>query len=187
VRQEVGRQKLSVLLAGTTIDQWQAKYRRVVYWVWHKTMARLLADHLKKIGIPVDLLVGDSPTAGRKRVVAEWQHGRPDDDRALVASIGAGSVAVSLTSARAAVFVEFAWDMLSQMQAEKRHHRFGNKHDEVHAIYCVLESTLDARMLEVLLEKAQHSEGTLGEDGQVDLVREVVGDSRTGDKSWLGF
>lgn len=178
LRHEVGLAKLRYLSLDF-LRNVQDEFGSVVYWVWHKDIAKELEYRLKQLdGIKVDIMTGDSPTRARKLILDYWSQGifpPPTKSKcALVLSIGAGSTAISLNRARAAVFVELDWGTYQVMQAEKRHHRFGSAHKEVTTIYLVAEQTADEQMCRHILEKAQQSESVLGEDGQVDLATELL-------------
>lgn len=43
-------------------------------------------------------------------------------------------------------------------------------------VYCVLRGTIDETMAETLFEKAEECEDVLGEDGQVDQMKILLGD-----------
>lgn len=172
LRHEVGVLKLKYLdlqkLKGIH-DQ----YGQVVYWCWHKDIAKELEYRLVQLNMPVDLLMGETLSKQRDIIVARW--GTPYSlECALVATLGAGATAISLPRAKAAVFVELDWGAYVIMQAEKRHHRFGSCHKHVTSIYPVVQGTVDEQMCRHILQKAEQSEAALGEDGQLDMAAELL-------------
>ena len=174
LRREIGRQKREA--AHKTLLDLRRSYNRIVVWFWHKHHLEWLYERCAEslLTIPKDVMTGDSPTKRRARILDEWENGNPEDPRLLFATIGAGATAISLTTAQAALFVEYDWTPLNVVQAEKRHHRFGNTHGHVRAHYLTLEGTDDERMLNVLLYKADSSEKILGRDGQVKLIETLM-------------
>jgi SWI/SNF-related matrix-associated actin-dependent regulator 1 of chromatin subfamily A len=70
------------------------------------------------------LCMGSTDKASRLRLEEEFQGGKYD---AIVATIGALSVGVTLTRARHVVFNDISWTPADNLQAEKRIHRIGQK------------------------------------------------------------
>jgi hypothetical protein len=175
LRHEVGLAKLRYLTL-ERLAAIQSEFGHVVYWVWHKDVAKELEYRLKQLdqGWKTDLLIGETNSVHRKDVLDRWSKANASTGGALVASLGAGSSAISLNRAKAAVFVELDWSTYQVIQAEKRHHRFGSIHKDVTTIYLVAENTVDEDMCRHILEKARHSEAALGYDGQLDLARELI-------------
>lgn len=175
MRQHISIEKAKVLDLKEAISHGY----RVVFWVWFKETARILAGRLKALGVPVDVLMGDAPTRKRSTILAEW--GRVPraigDERALVASIAAASTGIALANARLAVFVDLDWAPLNVLQAEKRHDRFGNHWGQVDTWYEVVPGTIDEIMIRALIEKQYDSEVALGVDGTLDQMIELLQES----------
>jgi SNF2 family DNA or RNA helicase len=111
----------------------------------HVESAKLLADRLG-----VRPITGASPMHERMATVERFQTGRIP---AVVATIGALSVGVTLTAARHVVFNDLSWVPSDNAQAEKRIHRIGQK-NACFAHY--IESTpTDAYIRKTLLEKSE--------------------------------
>ena len=176
VRKEIGRQKAGIPVYRAMSDLVREGVDRMVIWFWHKDLLKETVELFKRSGITkIDAMTGDSPTAKRARLLKEWKYGDPHEPRILFATIGAGATAISLTTAQAAIFVEYDWTPLNVIQAEKRHHRFGNQCHEARAHYLTLKDTDDERMLNVILAKADEAESILGKDGQVALIETLLG------------
>jgi hypothetical protein len=149
--------------------------------VWHHEVAKKLEAWIsvnKMIGklqnVPVDMLLGDTHSRKRAEIVNEWRTGDFNKPRVLIASIGAAATAISLTTARAAVFVELDWTPMNLIQAEKRHYRFGNVFPDVATYYMVSQVGVDRQMMRALLEKAAASETALGQDGSLEQMRALL-------------
>ncbi|MHC4643951.1 MAG: SNF2-related protein [Planctomycetota bacterium] len=136
-----------------------SRHDRVIIWCWHKAVVRYLLAFL--LAIPVHVVVGEVPTAQRRRIVNEWQHSDPHKKGVLVATLGSMSTAVNLTSAEAAVFLEHSWAPIDLQQAEARHHRPGSKHKKVYSYY-ISGGMIDNHMATTLLEKVEDIEAALG-------------------------
>jgi SNF2 family DNA or RNA helicase len=151
------------------------EHGRVILWVWHHEVAKILDNFALYPGrAPCDVLLGDTHSKKRAEIVNEWRTGDPSKPRVLIASIGAAATAISLTTARAAVFVELDWTPMNLIQAEKRHYRFGNVFPDVATYYMVSQVGVDQQMMRALLEKAAASETALGQDGSLEQMRALL-------------
>jgi SNF2 family DNA or RNA helicase len=150
-------------------------YNRTIWWCWHKETAQLLKEVALLNGtMDIDLVTGATDSKKREAVLKEWQYGHPSDPRMLIATLGAMSSAVNLVTAEHAYFVELDYAPLNIIQAEKRHHRPGNKFSHVYASYIIIPGTIDARISNVLLDKVEESESVLGNAGQQDQIRVLI-------------
>jgi SWI/SNF-related matrix-associated actin-dependent regulator 1 of chromatin subfamily A len=182
VRHAIGGEKLTRALHDHVIPEIN-RHTRTIVWVWHKDIASDLVHVLRSYNHKVDVLIGETHSAARQRVIDEWRATSEPafvdrltiDKRVLVASIGAASSAISLTTADCAVFLELDWAPLNLVQAEKRHHRFGSIYDHVDTVYIVGDTPLEKHMIGALLEKADASEEFLGRDGQLDQMQTLLG------------
>jgi SNF2 family DNA or RNA helicase len=173
------RQHLSLQKAkNVELQSFTGPHRRTVWWVWFKETAAILQRRLEALGLPVDVMTGESPTKKRTKILEEWGNpahvGRP---RALVASVAAASAGISLSNAEAAIFVDLDWTPLNLIQAEKRHHRFGSFLPELWTYYLTARGTIDDAMALSLTEKQEDSEASLGEDGTLGQMRALLGES----------
>jgi len=151
------------------------EWGRVVVWVWHKEMASQLAEIFAQEDIKTDIILGGTTSKKRVNVLEDWKVGDPYAEKVLIASIGALSTGVSLTAAGIEVFCELDYAPLQIMQAEKRTHRFGQKHDRCEAHYMVIPGTVDTTIAQVLLEKTEEIESLLGKDDQATQMRQLLG------------
>jgi hypothetical protein len=107
---------------------------------------------------PVDLLgkregwvtiTGDTPNEKRSEIEAAFQRG---EYRGIAATIQAGGVAITLTRAAQAIFVDRAWTPALNSQAEDRVYRIGQDRGVV-ITTLVGDHVLEERMTELLTEK----------------------------------
>jgi hypothetical protein len=174
IRRQIGLLKAQWLITSGTLGNLLDRHGRVILWVWHKENAEYLKKKVQGLGIEVDCITGESATKKRGETLTEWQHGDHSRRRVLVATIGAMSAAVNLTTAEAAVFVEYDWAPLMVQQAECRHHRRGSRYQQVWAYYLQVPGTLDEHVATVLMEKAQEAKQVLGHDSQIDQMKLLV-------------
>jgi SNF2 family DNA or RNA helicase len=186
LRLAVGRAKARAMLKD--LPHYVEEHRRVILWVWHREVAEILQKE-NNLGIPVDTLLGNTHSRWRTKTTDEWRAGDPSQARVLIASIGAASTAIALTTAKLAVFVELDWTPMNLIQAEKRHYRFGNVFKDIETAYIVSQVGIDRHMIGALLEKASASETTLGVDGSMDQMRELLSEAHPTSESialrWL--
>jgi hypothetical protein len=175
MRQQFGL--LKVDRAVSLVDELLPHWGRAVLWVWHDAVVERLRSALGD-RYDVDLLLGKTTQLRRDKVVREWRDGpsHPPKGKVLIASIGAASSAISLTSCGLSIFVEQDWAPLQMQQSEARTHRFGQRHPECLSLYLCIPGTIDGRVAEVLLEKASEAERVLGVDGQSDQMRVLLGE-----------
>ena len=171
LRRQVGLLKAQWL--SDRLGELLEEHKRIIFWVWHKENAEYLYRKLREL-VKTDKVTGDSITTKRSTVIEEWQHGDHHEARALVTTLGAMSSAVNLTTADAAVFVEYDWAPLNVQQAEGRHHRHGSRYSKVYAYYLRVPGTIDERIAEVLLEKMREAEKVIGADSQTDQMHLLV-------------
>jgi hypothetical protein len=108
---------------------------------------------------PIDLLgkregwatiTGDTPNAKRSEIEAAFQRG---EYRGIAATIQAGGVAITLTRAAQAIFIDRAWTPALNSQAEDRVYRIGQDRGVV-ITTLVGDHVLEERMTELLTEKS---------------------------------
>lgn len=74
--------------------------------------------------------------------------------RGMACSIRAGGVGITLTAASTELFFELDWTPSGMVQAEDRCHRIGQK-DSVFIQHLVIDGSIDQRMAELLVKKAE--------------------------------
>lgn len=104
---------------------------------------------------------GNTQTADRMAVVDRFQN--DDGCRVFIGSITAAGVGLTLTAASRVIFVEIYPVPGIMIQAEDRAHRIGQR-DSVLVSHVVMDGTIDARLVELLLEKQAVLDGVHGKD-----------------------
>ena len=174
-RIELGKLKAEWFLRSALLEDLLSKHKRQIVWCWHKeVLASVEAGLRSRWEGSIDIVTGEAPTGRRRQIVKEWRHGDPEEPRILLATLGAMSTAVNLTTAEAATFLELSWAPLDLQQAEARHHRPGSKFDEVYAYYISVPGMIDGHMTNTLLEKVEHMEQALGECSQKDQMLSLL-------------
>jgi len=162
---------------------------RVVGWFWHKDVLKATKEKLKELlpsNVKIDVLTGEITQSRRDKIITEWRDGDPHEPRVLLATIGAASDSIALTTAAHALFVENDWAPLQLQQAETRTHRYGQKHPACHVTYMTIPRTKDDEIAQALLEKAKEAEQVLGEDGQLAQMQALAGvDEEQGEASFM--
>ena len=168
-----GREKLRWLFENERAVQNELeKNVRTLWWFWFEEHARNFRDWLTETFEPlaVDHIAGSTTPKRRTTVLREWAHGDITAPRALIGTIGALNAAANLLTCRAAYFVELDWQPIMMVQAEKRHHRPGNKFPNVETSYLVLEDTIDDDIADNLFTKVSESERIFSNSGAVEQI-----------------
>jgi SNF2 family DNA or RNA helicase len=157
------------------LTKWIEEDVRSLWWFWHQDLADRFARFLRAhAGVPVDEIHGGTSPQSRARILREWERGDPRNHRALVGTIGALNAAANLLTCRAAYFVELDWAPINIVQAEKRHHRPGNVHNECFVTYFIVPGTIDEVIATKLLTKVEESEELFGTSGQVAQMEALL-------------
>ena len=130
--------------------------RKIVIFAHHRDVIAQLAEGLSKFK-PVTLTGATGPQA-RQESIDAFQ-----DDlsvRLFIGNIQAAGTGITLTVSSCCIFAELSWVPAELSQAEDRLHRIGAS-DSVIAQYLVLEGSLDAMMVRVLLKKQRILDATL--------------------------
>jgi SWI/SNF-related matrix-associated actin-dependent regulator 1 of chromatin subfamily A len=118
----------------------------------HREVAAALVEGLQDFR-PL-LIVGDTPTSERQRVVDNFQN--PHSlCRVLIGNIQAMGVGFTLTRATRVIFAEFSYVPGENTQAADRAHRIGQKKSVV-VNYCVYKNSLDRYILSALQKKSEN-------------------------------
>jgi SWI/SNF-related matrix-associated actin-dependent regulator of chromatin subfamily A-like protein 1 len=183
------RERTACLKAEATVDHVLGllpEWGRVVIWIWHTTLARDLARRFEAEGVTCDQIVGSTLGSAREKILIDWKDGDPHESRVLIASMGACSAAVAFTAAGVEVFAELDYAPLQVNQAEKRTHRWGQRHGRCEAHYLVIPGTPDEMIATTLVEKAQEIEQVIGDKAQADQMRQLLGfEEQKPDESFL--
>jgi hypothetical protein len=104
------------------------------------------------------VIEGGTPNEHRQAAVDRFQN--DPSCTVIVASILAAGVGLTLTASSHVIFGELDWVPGNMCQAEDRAHRIGQK-DNVLVWHIVVDGSLDARMVEVLVQKQAVIDGAM--------------------------
>jgi SWI/SNF-related matrix-associated actin-dependent regulator 1 of chromatin subfamily A len=121
---------------------------KLIVFAHHHDVEDLLMEAFGDMAV---LVTGETPFEKKDQNVQKFQ-GDPAC-RVFVGGIKAAGVAITLTAASTVIFAEQDWTPSGMDQAESRAHRMGQR-ESVLIQYLVLDGSLDARMAELLVEKA---------------------------------
>ncbi len=139
----------------------------VLVFTQYVAMARLLADHLARQGVPHQLLHGGTPVAQREQMVARFQAGEVP---VFLLSLKAGGTGLNLTRADHVVHFDRWWNPAVEEQASDRAHRIGQtKPVQVHRM--ITTGTIEQRIAELLTRKRSLADAVLvgGESALTEL------------------
>lgn len=170
LRQEIGLYKARKMVEA--IPDLVDKHNRVVIWFWHKTILEITQKALTS-EIKIDVVTGSTTRKKRSEIMREWKYGDPKEKRILLATEAAFSAAVSLTSAEAEIFIEYAYAPLDLQQAEKRVHRPGSRVNKVYAYYVRASKTKEDQIIDTLVSKIEEVEDVFGSDPQTTQILEI--------------
>lgn len=124
----------------------------VVVFTVSRQLAVLAAARAAKVtGRPCSVLVGGQTDYEREKVITDFQAGQT---AVMAVTVAAGGAGVTLTRARASVYLQRDFSYLNNFQSEGRTHRIGSEvHDRVMYYDVVTPGTPDLRVLEVLAGK----------------------------------
>lgn len=136
----------------------------VVVFAQSRQLIELAAAKLKSMEISYGMIVGGQTADEREWNKTEFQDGR---FRAILCTIAAGGIGITLTRAGTAIFLQRSWSMVDNSQAEDRVHRIGSEiHDKIEIIDIVSIGTVEERQRVVL-------------EGKLDRLEEVMRDRET--------
>jgi SWI/SNF-related matrix-associated actin-dependent regulator of chromatin subfamily A-like protein 1 len=118
-------------------------------WGWHVEPLRDVGAALREAGYSIGLIDGSTPQAERDRIIDDFQAGRI---QVFLGQIKAAGIAVTLTRASRAVFLEQSFTASDNEQAADRHHRLG-QHSTVQVDTLVLTGTVDEAVAAIVERK----------------------------------
>lgn len=127
----------------------------VVVFAYHREVMESLRANL--ILHSPSLITGDTPTKIRGEQVENFQNGNTN---LFLGQIIAAGIGINLTRASHVVLIEHDWTPSNILQAIDRAHRLTTK-DTVNVYSLVVEGSLDERIIDVLVAKAQTIERIL--------------------------
>ena len=151
--------KLTWLAA--TLPSLVAEGRRVLVFSQFTRMLALVQMELQALGLPHAVLTGDTPTAQRGAVVAQFQAGGVP---VFLVSLKAGGVGLNLTAADTVVHIDPWWNPAVEQQASARAHRIGQT-QPVTVYRLVAAGSIEERLLALQQRKAALADAVLGTAG----------------------
>ncbi|MDH4391745.1 MAG: DEAD/DEAH box helicase [Aquabacterium sp.] len=156
--------KLAWLAA--TLPSLVAEGRRVLVFSQFTRMLALVQMELQALGLPHLLLTGDTPTARRGAVVAQFQAGQVP---VFLVSLKAGGVGLNLTAADTVVHIDPWWNPAVEQQASARAHRIGQTRP-VLVYRLVAAGSIEERLLALQQRKAALADAVLGAAGGAETA-----------------
>lgn len=128
----------------------------VVVFAQSRQLIDLTAKRFDSEKIPYTMIVGGQSAYDRQEAIDKFQQGQV---RAILCTISAGGVGVTLTKADTLVFLQRSWSMIDNSQAEDRIHRIGAEvHDSITIVDIVSNDTFEERQRDVLGDKQEKLE-----------------------------
>ena len=134
--------------------------QKIVVFCHHRDVANALFSAFLDVGAVK--ATGDMALTDRQASVDRFQ--ADDDCRVFVGSIKAAGVGITLTAASTVIFTEPDWTPGWVNQAEDRCHRIGQR-NSVLVQHIVLDGSLDAWMVQMLVDKQAIADAALDKDG----------------------
>lgn len=128
---------------------------KVILFAHHHDVIAAYKDAFGDAAVVID---GCTPNEQRQAAVDRFQN--DPTCTVIVASILAAGVGLTLTASSHVIFGELDWVPGNMCQAEDRAHRIGQK-DNVLVWHIVVDGSLDARMIEVLVQKQAVIDGAM--------------------------
>lgn len=139
----------------------------LVVWAHHKEVVAALAAAVpEQLADRIAVIDGATPAHLRGELAEAFQAGELG---ALVCSIAAAGVGITLTRADTALFVESDFGVSTMSQAEDRIHRIG-QHRPVTITTLVAAGTFDERIQDILARKATIIDAVTGDDSDVSVA-----------------
>jgi len=134
--------------------------KKIIIFAHHHSVVEKVLAHYNKKGKPAQAVAVYGPVDARRRDEAVTAFQNDDAIRVFVGSIAAAGVGLTLTAASTVIFAEVDWVPANMVQAEDRAHRIGQV-DVVNVLHVVVERSLDARMVQLLVAKADIADRAL--------------------------
>lgn len=151
VRHEVGLAKVPLV-----VEQLRAQIDargKAVCFGHHRDVLQQVADAFKGESV---LVTGDTSTTDREVLARKFQ--TDPACRLFVGNMQAAGTAITLTASDYVAFAEEDWTPGNLTQAEDRCHRIGATGESVLVEHLVFSDSLDARMVELVIEKQRVAE-----------------------------
>lgn len=142
----------------------------VVVFAQSRQLIELAAKKLTELKITYGMIVGGQTPDEREWNKTQFQSGK---FRAILCTIAAGGIGITLTRAATAIFMQRSWSMVDNSQAEDRVHRIGSEiHDKVTIVDIISMGTVEERQRIVLGNKLERLEEVMRDR---ETLRRVLG------------
>lgn len=165
LRRFVGRAKIQAV-----VELVRSVGEPVVVWAWHRDAVHEIADQLRKHKLRVVEVTGEDSDKDRQQAIRAFQGGSAD---VFVGTMAAGGVGIDLTQARITVMAELSYVPADIAQAEARVFRSGQTRPCV-TYWPIVADTVEDRMIEILIRKADHACEDIFPGGVVKTQQEVA-------------
>jgi SNF2 family DNA or RNA helicase len=116
-----------------------------------RQLIELAGRKLESLNYRCGYITGEQNTIERQQSINLFQEGQLN---AILCTIAAGGIGITLTRANTAVFLQRSWSMVENRQAEDRVHRIGAEiHDKINIVDILSSGTVEERQREVLVGK----------------------------------
>ena len=156
--------KKAPAVAEHVIDALEGGSEKIVLFAHHREVITALEAAL--VAYNPLVITGETPTEARQLYVERFQSN--GTHRVIIGSIGAMGVGLTLTAASHVIFAELDWTPANVTQAEDRCHRIGQT-ESVLVQHLVVKGSLDARMVELLIQKQEIADLALDEETLEDV------------------
>lgn len=135
-----------------------------------RQLIELASARLTKHGISHVLIVGGQTADQRQHSIDKFQAG---EVRAVLATVGAGGIGITLTRGDTCVFLQRSWSMVENAQAEDRFHRIGSEiHENITIIDIISKGTVEEGQRDALDAKTDRMQEVLRD---ADLLKRILG------------
>ncbi len=141
-----------------TLPSLVSEGRRILVFSQFTRMLALVQMELQALGLPHLVLTGDTPTAQRGALVAQFQAGLAP---IFLVSLKAGGVGLNLTAADTVLHLDPWWNPAVEQQASARAHRIGQTRP-VLVYRLVVAGSIEERLLALQQRKALLADAVLG-------------------------
>ena len=145
-------------LLGTVLAEGGA----VLIFTQYVAMARLLEEHLARIGVPTQFLHGGTPVREREAMVRRFQDAQGEQRvPVFLLSLKAGGTGLNLTAADHVIHYDRWWNPAVEEQATDRAYRIGQTRPvQVHRL--ITTGTIEEKIAELLSRKRAIADSVLG-------------------------
>jgi len=164
-RKNVAMAKLPRVIAHLE-DAFAQGIEKIVLFCYHHDVSNALMAHFGDAAVK---LTGEV-TSNNERQLAVDRFQTDPAVKLFVGSIGAAGVGHTLTASSTVIFAELDWVPANVSQAEDRCHRIGaSLHTNVLVQHLVLDGSIDARMVQLLIEKQEIADAALDLATEIDV------------------